>query len=273
MKTRIQSNNFGTERAVRFQMLEKVYNYATHIHQYAELAIPLSGALEITVENRTQRLAPGQAAFVSPFQPHSYKSSEINKLAIFVFSPSMLPDLFNKTHGKVGKATVFTPKQSTLALFEERIFDREDFDLFEIKGILYLTLSDYLCATELYENSVDGTLSAEIVAYISEHITNEITLGALSKTLGYNQNYLSGRIKEIFGINLCTLIASIRADKAKYLLIETDKTGLEICYECGFGSERSFHRQFKTITGFTPKEYRSGLIYNKVNYGVIKYFE
>lgn len=272
MKTRIQSQNFGTERAVRFQLLDKVYTYPMHMHQYAELVICLGSPLSITVDGHTEELTQGKAAFVFPFQPHSYRSNCENHLALFVFSPSMIPDFFNNTIDKVGVGSVFTPKESTMAMFRDRIFEKGEFELFDIKGCIYLMLSDFLENTELRESSQDSSIAVGVVNYINKHITEKITLSTIAKTLGYNPNYLSQRIGDLFGINLCSLISNIRADKAKYLLIETKKTGLEICYECGFGSERSFHRQFKEITGSTPKEYRAKFTVSKINHGIIKYF-
>ena len=272
MKTRIQSQNFGTERAVRFQMLNKRYIYPTHMHQYAELAICLGAPLKITVDGHTEELTKGNAAFVFPFQPHSYHSSCINDLALFVFSPSMIPDFFNNTTDKVGVGSVFTPKESTILMLRDRIFEKGDFELFDIKGCIYLMLSDFLENTELCESSQDSSIAVGVVDYVNKHITEKITLQNIAKALGYNPNYLSQRIGDLFGINLCSLISNIRADKAKYLLIETKKAGLEICYECGFGSERSFHRQFKEITGCTPKEYRAKYAVAKINRGIIKYF-
>lgn len=59
------------------------------------------------------------------------------------------------------------------------------------------------------------------------------------------------------GLNFCTLLACIRVEYAKTLLTKTAKSMLEIGLESGFGSERSFHRQFKNITGTTPGEYRT----------------
>lgn len=272
MQIRIQSQNFSTARAVRFQMLDKVYTYPTHIHQFAELVICLGNSLNVTVNGNTEILHEGQAAFIFPFQPHSYFSKERNQLSLLVFSPSMIPDFFNKVAGKVGASSVFTPKESTLDTFRSRILEKSDFDLFDTKGFLYLTLSDFLENTELCEASADNSIALGVVDYVTKHITDKITLTDMARELGYNPNYLSERIGELFGINLCSLIANIRADKARYLLVETQKTGLEICYECGFGSERSFHRQFKEITGSTPKEYRSKFKVSKINHGIIKYF-
>lgn len=272
MKTRIQSQNFGNERAVRFQMLDKVYNYPNHIHQYAELVIPLEGELLITVDGNEERLSPGDAAFVFPFQTHSYSSKERNKLAIIVFSPSILPDFFSGNSGMVGELATFTPQTLTIDAFRNKIFDNKDFSLFDIKGCLYLMLGDFTENVHLKKSTGKSDISVCLVEYINRNITEEITLSDIASELGYNPNYLSRKIQEIFGMNLCNLIANIRADKAKYLLYETNKTGLEICYECGFGSERSFHRQFKAITGKTPKEYRSGIKIERMNHGILKHF-
>lgn len=273
MQTIVQSQNFSDERVVKFQMLNKKYVYPKHMHQFAELVIPLENELEITVDQKTEILNPGDAAFVFPFQPHSYNSSKTNKLAIFVFSPYMIPDFFAKTDKRVGARSVFTPRESTLAMFRDRIFAKSDMELFDIKGCIYLILSDFLESVELCESSAKNEIATGVVSYIREHLTDEITLSDIAKVLGYNPNYLSKCISDIFETNLCTLIANIRVDKARYLLFETDKTGLEICYDCGFGSERSFHRQFKAVTGRTPKEYRNRLTSRgQMNHGTTKYF-
>ena len=273
MKAIVQSQNFSTERVVKFQLLNKIYSYPTHIHQFAELVIPLENELEIMVEDKTEVLKPGNAGFVFPFQPHSYKSNKVNKIAIFVFSPYMMPDFFARTNKQVGTRAVFTPKNSTLDMFRDRIFGKDDMELFDIKGCMYLILNDFLDSTELCDSPAKNEIAVAIVSYIRENLTEELTLTGLAKSLGYNPNYLSGCISELFGTNLSTLIANIRVDKARYLLFETDKTGLEICYECGFGSERSFHRQFKAVTGRTPKEYRSSFkSRGKMNSGTVKYF-
>lgn len=273
MQAIVQSQNFSNERVVRFQLLEKIYSYPTHIHQFAELVIPLENELEISVEDKKETLSPGKAAFVFPFQPHSYRSSKINKLAIFVFSPYMIPDFFKETNEKVGERAVFTPKSSTLAAFRERVIEKEDLQLFDLKGCMYLILNDFLESVPLCDVPSKNEIAVSAVSYVRENLSEDITLPKLAKALGYNPNYLSGCISDLFGTNLSMLIASIRVDKARHLLYETDKTGLEICYECGFGSERSFHRQFKTITGRTPMEYRNSIKKRgKINHGTVKYF-
>ena len=268
----IQSQNFATERALRFQLLEKTYTYPKHVHQFVELVILLGGELVVTVDGRKEKMHPNEAALIFPFQPHSYSSKETNKIALFTFSPSLIPDFFTKSDNTVGCRAVFTPRESTLDVFKSRIFPSADIDLYDIKGAIYLALGDFSSQVELCSSTAKNEIVVGVVNYVRDNITDDITLGKLAKALGYNPNYLSQCISECFGINLCTLIASIRADKAKRLLFDTNMTGLEICYECGFGSERSFHRQFKAITGKTPKQYRTDSVRGKINHGTFKYF-
>ncbi|MBQ8380310.1 MAG: AraC family transcriptional regulator [Clostridia bacterium] len=270
---RIQSVNFSNERAVRFQHLNKIYDYPMHLHQFAELVILLGGELDIIVEDRREHMRAGDAAFIGSFQPHKYISSEMNDIAIFTFSPSFIPDFFKATDGKVGEGAVFKPEDVTLKLFNEKIFPKSDLELYDIKGALYLILGEFLSKIKLKEGSNDINLASKVVYYINKHLSEKISLSDIARELNYAPNYLSSCIQKVFSMNLCSLIASIRSDKAKYLLLETDKTGLEICFECGFGSERSFHRQFKQNTGRTPKEYRLKVNGKNINHGFFKRFD
>ena len=49
----------------------------------------------------------------------------------------------------------------------------------------------------------------------------------------------------------------IRIAAACKLLMETENSVSEICYEVGFNNLSNFNRQFKKITGFTPSQYHA----------------
>jgi YesN/AraC family two-component response regulator len=59
--------------------------------------------------------------------------------------------------------------------------------------------------------------------------------------------------------------------RTRRLLATTAMSSIEISFECGFGSERSFHRQFKLITGKTPLEYRAQFACKISDPGTVKY--
>jgi len=270
MKLRVQRLNFDSQRSVKLERIERRYHYAMHIHQFAELVFPLSGELKVTMLDREEILKPGQVALIFPFQPHGYMSSEKNKLSIFVFSPALLPDLFSALNGRIGHRAVFTPDKSTYEIFKE-IVEKHSFDFFQIKGAFYIMMKDYLSKIELSGGSKGADISSKIIEYIEEHMKEDISVKNIAESLGYSYNYVSTKIKKIFGVNLSSLIAAIRIDKAIDLMTKTDKSCLEISNICGFGSQQSFNRQFKDLIGRTPSDYRSDFAIVETD-DVIKYF-
>ena len=51
----------------------------------------------------------------------------------------------------------------------------------------------------------------------------------------------------------------LRIEKAKLLLITTQKTMEEVAYALGYNSPKYFFRLFKAITGMTPAGFRSSV--------------
>ena len=51
-------------------------------------------------------------------------------------------------------------------------------------------------------------------------------------------------------------LIQFRVELAKRLLRETDLSLSEITEQCGYSTESYFMKQFKSVTGITPTEYR-----------------
>jgi len=273
MKLRVQSYNFSTGNMIKYQTVKRKYQYATHIHQFTELIIPLKGTLSITTNDTTESLTVGQAAFVLPFQPHSYNSNEYNELAIFVFSSAFIPEIYDTSKGIFQKSAVFTPRKIAFSVFESLIIGKDDFELMDIKGALYLMLNSFVKNVEFTRVPKHYDISAEIVKYISEHIEKKISVKDIAEAIGYTPNHISSVVSRIFGDTLSSVITAIRIEKAMNLLCTTDKSCYNICCECGFGSERNFFRKFKELTGRTPTDYRTSAKMAKHRRdGVVKIF-
>lgn len=257
MLLHIQNRNFGTHGTFGYQFHEEKYNFNLHIHQFAELTYMLDGEMDITVGNRTETLKSGQLALIFPFHTHSYSSTRLNRFAIFTFSPSIVSDFMKNTNGKIGEKTVFTPSNSTSVMFDERILKEQQLSLYSIRACLYAALSDFSAQIRLISSSGDNNMLSKLLSFMNQHYSEPITLTETAKSVGYSANYLSHCIKKSFALNYSSLLSCIRTENAKSLLAESDISILNVALECGFGSERSFHRQFKNITGQTPGQYRN----------------
>ncbi|MBQ8719486.1 MAG: helix-turn-helix domain-containing protein [Clostridia bacterium] len=252
----IQTANFGVQRDVRYQLVDYKYNYSSHIHEFAELVVAIRGELTVTVDGKKEALAPGNAALILPFQVHSFSSKEKNELAIFVFSTSIIPDFFGSNAGKVGTRATFTPSPVTSFIFNERIRCAERLSLYETTGFFYFMVRDYTAQVEMIESGKVSNIAERVMKHVQEHLSEKISLTSMAQDLGYSPKYLSNCVNKLFGMSISDLVSSLRTEAAKTRLRTSEKSGLEICFECGFGSERSFHRQFKKMTGMSPRAYR-----------------
>lgn len=111
------------------------------------------------------------------------------------------------------------------------------------------------------------TLSAQLLFRAQElmvkeklYLNPELTRMDLVPLLGTNRNYLSQAINEMGEGGFRGFINKYRIEHAKKMLwdLATGKSQLplaEIWQHCGFNSNQTMYRIFKTATGMTPKEY------------------
>ncbi len=257
-KIRVLLTNFGTEGTFGYQKhTDKIYQYPLHIHQFIELTLVISGELTVTVGNRTETLKQGQFAMILPFEAHKYDSQTKSTFIIYTFSQTLISDHIQKLGRECADKTVFDASRASLDLFNARLVDNYDFSEYSIRSCLYSMLCDREKQVKIIPRPADHDVISKVITEINNAYTEALPLTELAKRIGYSANYLSHCIKNTVGMNYASLLSCIRCEQAKVMLTEGTSSVLDIALECGFGSERSFHRQFKSITGKTPLEYRA----------------
>lgn len=94
------------------------------------------------------------------------------------------------------------------------------------------------------------------IHYIKDNVGKKITLKELADMANMSVYYFSHRFKEETGYSPMDYVINSRMDKAKILLVRTNKTITEIAYEVGYGSSGSFINIFTDKAGCSPKTYR-----------------
>ncbi|NRB49080.1 MAG: helix-turn-helix transcriptional regulator [Saprospiraceae bacterium] len=77
------------------------------------------------------------------------------------------------------------------------------------------------------------------------------------RKLNMSTNYLSDMLKKETGRSIKEHIDGYIIDRAKSVLLSTNKKVSEIAYDLGFNYPQSFTRLFKSKTGMSPAEYRN----------------
>lgn len=84
----------------------------------------------------------------------------------------------------------------------------------------------------------------------------ELTISLLAKVAITNRTHLSTAINRMTGTNFSTWLAEYRVNYVIHLMTTSGSDNWDMLYEkAGFGSRTSFYRQFKQITGLTPKQF------------------
>jgi len=102
-------------------------------------------------------------------------------------------------------------------------------------------------------NSVIGAVKEIVQAQYHSNVS----LRSVAKQVFLNPNYLGKVFKARTGLSFNEYLLQIRMNKAKQLLLHTDKKVYEIAQEVGYGELDWFYKRFKAFAGISAGEFRA----------------
>ena len=109
----------------------------------------------------------------------------------------------------------------------------------------------------------------EVNDYMHEHMRDKITVGDIAARLSFTEGYMSEYIRKV-SVGFRGMLSYIRANASESLLLNTDKTILEISEECGFSDVKYYYSAFKRWYNCTPKQFRNQ--YGRASEEKLRYF-
>ncbi len=243
-------------------------NSAPHFHKNFEVIVILKGSCRISVAGQEYELNEGQAAFILPFQIHSFQIIDGALVRSTTIHESLILTLARALDGSIPETPVFTPTQPTYNYFCGQIdtLFREDSGMLKritppakrikVKGILYSIESEFLEQVNLHRMKDTENITMTVLRYITDNFKNNISLHDIAQSTGYNYQYLSRTFNSMMGINFKKLLNQYRMEYAYYALQDTDQPITVIALESGFQSIRSFNKVCIDTFGCSPRELR-----------------
>jgi AraC-like DNA-binding protein len=105
-----------------------------------------------------------------------------------------------------------------------------------------------------------------IIQKIHHQNLEEITVNwsdLITDKLPFDYKYLSRLFSSVEGITIEQFIIRQKIEKAKELLVYDEFTLSQISYKLGYSSIAHLSNQFKTVTGMTPRDFKSIGIENR----------
>ena len=244
----------GIETAQFYEFKEWAnLNFPSHCHYACEVVFVASGEITIEKEKESYNLKKGDAIAIMPFEKHSFVTENESQIFIAQLSPSLISNWDVCFSGKTFKNPCC--KFSDTELIEiyndfktaEGNIIRTNYAVFKIMNKL---------ENELVESYKTEGICLEVLRYVGENFTRNITLKDMAQELNMSYVYLSRVFAQKIKFKFVDCINSFRIQEAISLLSNPDKSISEICFECGFGSLRQFNRLFLNTMSCTPSEYR-----------------
>ncbi|MED2972308.1 AraC family transcriptional regulator [Fictibacillus sp. B-59209] len=99
--------------------------------------------------------------------------------------------------------------------------------------------------------------------YIRAFYQQPVTLQQISQAAFLSTNHLLRNYSAIYGCTPHQHVTALRIEKAKQLLMKTEKTMTDIAFNLGFETPASFSKMFKQHAGISPLQFRKKVILDK----------
>ena len=106
---------------------------------------------------------------------------------------------------------------------------------------------------EYLANSSSNKKMIDVIDYLNEHLTDDISIDFLADTFFLSRYHLMHAFKEETGYTIGNYLTTKRLLLARDL-IQQGKTITNVCYECGFRNYSTFSRAYKKNFGSSPRE-------------------
>lgn len=230
-----------------------------HVNPEMEVIIVTCGSVVANIGNSEYQINSGYAAFIMPFEPHSFKSVEQSTCHVLLFSCDIIRTFFdflahNRPHTKCFKIS-----DETIALINKILpNDNNEVEFVDALACIAPICSEIKnnCSFTNDEYQYDDVfLNALSIA--NKSYNTPITLESVAKKIGVSPVTLSRKFTENASVNFNAYINSLRCSSAAKLILNSDATFTEISYSVGFGSIRNFNRNFLRFFNCTPSEFKA----------------
>lgn len=225
-------------------------DHGLHRHDFAQLVLPIEGALSISVDGREARLDRALAAFVAPGAAHDQESRVANRSLILDLDPRQL------AAGAVDRLAsrpflTLGPEAAGLidyvGLSVARNAPAAD------KAHLWMPL--LLEALGAPSPDAPPRIAALLAALDADPLA-AWSVDTMAAKAGLSPSRLHAHFRESLQTTPMAHLAALRLQRAQDWLTATALPIAEIAYRCGYSDQAAFTRALRRATGQTPAALR-----------------
>ncbi len=248
-----------------------VKKLSSHYHDTHQILYVTDGSAHITVNNEEYTLNEGSLIIISRMEAHSITSmnSDYARYEIRI-SPEIMsstvkdlrlysillnrPVEFNRVMNVKKEEFAGIFQEITCEFNNEHTYKGEMTSL--LLGKLFISIYRKFPQMFSWANIPYFETVYKIQRKFEEELSENYKLSSLAQEYNLSKYYLSHIFKSVTGYSVMDYLKNLRIAKAKTLLAKSNISISEIVKICGFSDNNNFSRDFKAITGFTPRDFR-----------------
>ncbi|NLL81969.1 MAG: helix-turn-helix domain-containing protein [Tissierellia bacterium] len=255
--------------------LANIMQYPFHWQDSIEIFFVLKGTIIIGVENERYTLVEKEMEIINPNEVLSVESDDPDNLVLII---DIDPNYFERYYDDAKDTFYYTNSSDDNA--------QETEEYYELRKYLSILLYEVIAKLDDYEDSIEDSLLAmmyhilnnfhylvyeeedlkddeyqleryhRIVKYIGNNYKDKVSLQDIAEKEFLTTQYLSYKLKEIFGHSFSEYLNKVRVEESTKLLLDSDLNISEISAEIGFSHVRYYNKHFKMHYNMTPMQYR-----------------
>jgi AraC-like DNA-binding protein len=98
----------------------------------------------------------------------------------------------------------------------------------------------------------------KVKAYVDEHLNEGLKAEDMALEWDVSVYKLKAGFRQLYGKSFTVYVKDQKMEKAKELLMKSNKIIYEIAMECGYRRVSGFYKAFRKMFGKTPDDFRKG---------------
>ncbi len=239
--------------------------FPAHLHSDLECILLEQGELIVTTNDRSHTITAGELFMAFPHQIHQYSLEPGQSCnGILLICPASACESFYQTLTQNHPADPFLSADMVHpdVVYALRSLVQTASEIHTMLPVIHAYMQLFLARTiplfslQKNKDSLPPSKTTLLIQYLSEHFTEPLSLNILSEHLNVSKYYVSRIFSEKLQTSFSSYINIMRIDLAKSLLEKSSLNILTIGERCGYDTPRTFNREFRSLCGCSPREYR-----------------
>ncbi len=255
--------------------------FEPHAHEFAELVIVTGGRCLHVSGQESWEMTVGDVFVIAGPREHEYRDLEDLRLVNILYQPSQLPMGLLDLPSVAGYHALFTlepsrrnrqPTKGRLHLTGKEmaqiteLVDRLELELKAREpGFGFMATATFMQLIGQLSRSYGSSPSpdgrsllriGEALSHLERNIHREVNLEELAGIAHMSQRSFLRVFLSATGTSPLAWVIGQRINRACRLLRTTDRRVTEIAFDVGFNDSNYFTRQFRKVTGISPRDYR-----------------